>query len=95
MKVRKRNGFVYDFNIDKIKTSILNSACNANIFLNESEIKFLINEILYMINNVHKNNTTRMTSSYELKGIVYCALVNEGFKDVATSYMDTNFRKYS
>lgn len=95
MKVRKRNGFIYDFEVNKIKTSILNSASNANISLTDSNIKSLINEILYIINNIHKNNPSRVTSSYELKGIVYCALVNEGFKDIATSYMDTNFRKYS
>lgn len=95
MKVRKRNGFVYDFEVEKIKKSILNSACNSNISLDECDIKFLIGEILYILNNVHKNNTTRMTSAYELKGIVYCALVNEGFKELATAYMDTGFRKYS
>ena len=95
MKVRKRNGFIYDFEVNKIKTSILNSALNANISLTDSDIKSLINEILYIINNIHKNNPSRVTSAYELKGIVYCALVNEGFKDMATSYMDTNFRKYS
>lgn len=95
MKVRKRNGFIYDFEVNKIKTSILNSALNANISLTDSDVKSLINEILYIINNIHKNNQSRVTSAYELKGIVYCALVNEGFKDIATSYMDTNFRKYS
>lgn len=95
MKVRKRNGFIYDFEINKIKKSILNSACNANVSLTDSDIKFLINEILYIINNIHKDNSSSLTTAYELKGIVYCALVNEGFKDVATSYMDTSFRKYS
>ncbi len=95
MKVRKRNGFIYDFEVDKIKTSILNSACDVNVSLSDSDIKFLTNEILYIINDVYKNNTNRITSAYELKGIVYCTLVNESFKDVATSYMDVNFRKYS
>lgn len=97
MKVRKRNGFIYDFEVEKIKRSLVNSANNANISLEEeeSDIKFLIGEILYILNNIHKNNTTRMTSAYELKGIVYCALVNEGFKELATAYMDTGFRKYS
>ena len=35
MKVRKRNGFIYDFEVNKIKTSILNSALNANIYLTD------------------------------------------------------------
>ena len=55
MKVRKRNGFIYDFEVNKIKTSILNSALNANISLTDSDVKSLINEILYIINNIHKN----------------------------------------
>ena len=46
MKVRKRNGFIYDFEVNKIKTSILNSALNANISLTDSDVKSLINEIL-------------------------------------------------
>lgn len=94
MKVRKRNGFINDFEVSKIETSILKPAYTINSSLTESDVKFLINEILYIINDVHKNNEGNMISAYELKGIVYCALVNEGFKEVAAAYMDTNFRKY-
>jgi hypothetical protein len=48
-----------------------------------------------MITKVHKNNSSNTISTYELKGMVYCALVNEGFGDIAAVYTDIGFRKYS
>lgn len=95
MKVRKRNGFICDFEIIKIKRSIINSATDAGIFLTESNIKSLVNEILYMITQVYKDKLNYTISTYELKGMVYCALTNGGFLDVAKSYMNIAFRKYS
>lgn len=95
MKVRKRNGFIRKFETVKIKYSIMNSANDVGVFLTESNIKSLVNEILYMITEVHKDNLSHIISTYELKGMVYCALINEGFSDVAESYMNITFRKYS
>lgn len=95
MKVIKRNGSIYELNVDKLKTSIINSASDINILLTESDVKLIVNKVLYILNNVHKNDKLRTTSSYELRGIVYYVLVNQGFKNIADSYMDTDFRKYS
>ncbi len=95
IKVRKRNGFMHDFELEKIRLSILNCANEINYSLDELDIKLLIDEILYMITKVHKNNSSNTISTYELKGMVYCALVNEGFGDIAAVYTDIGFRKYS
>lgn len=95
MQVRKRNGFIRNFKTIKIEYSIINSANDVGIFLTESDIKLLVHEILYMITKVHKDSLSRVISTYELKGMVYCALINEGFSEVAESYMDIAFKKYS
>lgn len=93
MKVIKRNGSIYELDIDKLKTSILNSASDINILLTQSDIKLVANEVLHILNIIHKNDKLRTTSTYELRGIVHYVLVKQGFKDVANSYMDTDFKK--
>lgn len=95
IKVRKRNGFIHDFDLRKTRLSILNCANEINYSLDEADIKLLLNEVLYMISNVHTNNSSNTISTYELKGMVYCALVNEGFGEVAAKYTNISFRKYS
>lgn len=93
MKIIKRNGSIYDLDVDKIKTSILNSANDINVLLTASDVKLLVNKVLSIINNIHKDDKLRITSAYELRGIVYYVLVNQGFKNVANAYMDNGFRK--
>lgn len=95
MNVIKRNGSLYELDIDKLKISIINSANDINIILTHSDVKLLVNKVLSILNNIHKNDKLCTTSSYELRGIVYYVLVDQGFKNVADSYMDTAFRKHS
>lgn len=93
MKIIKRSGSIYELDIDKIKTSILNSANDINILLTASDIKVLVNEILSILNDIHKNDKFPTTSAYELRGIVYYVLTHQGFKSIANAYMDNGFRK--
>lgn len=93
MKVIKRNGSIYELDVDKIKTSILNSASDINILLTASDIKLLINEVLYILNTINKNEKIRKTSAYELRGIIYYVLAEQGFKKIAMAYMDNGFKK--
>ena len=95
MRVIKRNGSIYELDMDKIKTSILNSANDINISLTQSDVNLVVNEVFFILNTIHKNDKLRTTSTYELRGIVHYVLVKQGFKSVANSYMDTNFRNYS
>lgn len=93
MKVIKRNGSIYELNVNKLKTSILNSASDINILLTQSDIKLIVNQVFHILNTIDKNNKSRITSTYELRGIIQYVLVKHGFKNVASSYMNIDFRK--
>jgi len=89
MKIVKRTGKIEDFDLSKIKTSILNSSSDANILLNNSDIKLLIREIEITLKNIRK---LEPTTAYEVRGIVYHVLIKNGFIRIAKAYMsDINF----
>ena len=89
MKIVKRTGKIEDFDLSKIKTSILNSSSDVNIPLNNSDIKLLIREIEITLKNIRKSEPT---TAYEVRGIVYHVLIKNGFVRIAKAYMsDINF----
>ncbi|NLZ33672.1 MAG: hypothetical protein GX889_01955 [Clostridiales bacterium] len=89
MKIIKRTGEIEDFDLSKIKTSILNSSSDVNIPLNNSDINLLIREIEITLKNIRK---LEPTTAYEVRGIVYHVLIKNGFVRIAKAYMsDINF----
>lgn len=84
MNIIKKTGAIEKFDIDKIRTSIENSAYDVDFSLNNSDVKMLLNEILKTLKNIRSNKT----SSYEIRGIIHYVLYSNDFKEVASSYMN-------
>ncbi|NLM43767.1 MAG: hypothetical protein GX201_07140 [Clostridiales bacterium] len=86
MLVLKKNGSYQEFDMEKIKKSIDNCRCKVDCYMNEGDIRALANQFKEIFLQVTKDNIH--TSSYEIRGIVYHVLMENGFKNVAKSYMD-------
>lgn len=88
MEIIKKDGRIEIFNKKKLSTSIENSARDNETYLNESDLNFLVGYIENMVKNLRKDNST--TSSYEIKGLVSEALIDNGFKDILNKYLGLN-----
>lgn len=91
MNIKKRNNSIETFFPQKIKTSVVNSAYDINYSLTDSDIKLILYHILKTLNTLHNN--TEDTSVYEIRGIIYCVLIELGFREIAISYININFNK--
>lgn len=85
MEIVKRNGKTERFTIGKINTSIANCAQELSFPLTEGDIKFLTNIVKKKLLDLHRDISP--TSSYEVKGIVYKVLSENGFKTIAKEYI--------
>lgn len=85
MKIVKRDGRLVDFEVSKIKQSILGASEDANFSLNESDLSILANSIKDKLNILCKNN--RITSSLEIRMLVFESLLDNGFSEIAKSYI--------
>lgn len=80
--VKKRNGKIELFDIDKILRSIKNSARDGNIDLNTSDISILKNDLIKMVEKNHK----RIIPTAKIKEYVENILEKDGYKKVLESY---------
>ena len=85
MLVIKKNGSLQEFDIEKIRTSLTNCFCSSNCYMNEGDLNSLSAQFRKILTEVTKDNTH--TSTYEIRGIVYHILMENGFINVAKSYM--------
>ncbi|NLK00679.1 MAG: hypothetical protein GX318_05510 [Clostridia bacterium] len=85
MLVIKRDGDLEDFDIDKIMTSIINSADDVDFILTRGDIKFLTQQIQENLMLLTSNG--RPTSTYEIRGLAYHVLQTCGFKTIVKPYM--------
>ncbi|HCJ57784.1 MAG TPA: hypothetical protein DHV55_10825 [Clostridiaceae bacterium] len=85
MLVVKKNGSLQEFNIEKIRTSVNNCLCSDDCYMTEGDINALSTQVNRILTEVSKGNAH--TSTYEIRGIVYHVLMENGFKEVAKSYM--------
>jgi len=85
MLVLKKNGTFQEFDIEKIKKSINSCKCHLDCYMNEGDIHALADQFNKIFLQVTKDN--HHTSTYEIRGIVYHVLMENGFKNVAKSYM--------
>lgn len=84
MLVIKKNGNMEEFDMDKLRLSIVNSADDIKSILNEGDINTVLNQIKRSLSDLTNN---RVTSTYEIRGLIYHALMNNGFKNIVKSYM--------
>lgn len=85
MKIYKRDGFIADFIPSKIGTSVYNCAHELSIPLTEGDIKYITKCTIQKLNEMKRD--ANFTSSYEVKGIVFKVLSENGFKDIAKEYV--------
>lgn len=86
MKVIKRNGLTQEFNINKIKTSIINSADDINTSLTESDANLICTQIESKIKSIRKDGSN--TSSYEIISVIIDVLRENHFSNILDSYIN-------
>ena len=85
MQVIKKNGHVQELNIVKIERSIKNAATDISYNLNESDINILVKDVVNKIKFIRKDGSN--TSSYEIQAIINEKLVQDGFNQIADSFI--------
>jgi transcriptional repressor NrdR len=86
MVIIKKSGKTEYFDINKVKTSIANSALDIGFPLTEADLNMLVQDTE---NKLYKlREASLITSSYEVRGIAYHVLIDCGFSSVAKSYME-------
>lgn len=86
MKVIKRSGYSDELSLDKVKTSIMNSADDINYTLTESDVNVILTVFKELLDMVARD--ANATSVYELRGLILESLTRNGFSKVAKSYID-------
>ena len=86
MNVRKKDSRVEVFEGEKIERSIKNSAKDINFELTSSDVKLISNEVLKILNLIHRNSGT--TNSYEVIGIIIEVLKQNKFDLIIPSYLN-------
>lgn len=92
MKIIKKYGRVEEFDEKKLRTSIANSARDAeDINLTESDLNTIVKDIKSTLKNIRKEEEN--TSSYEIIGIVNEVLVKNRFEAVLKEFIVFKLRK--
>jgi transcriptional repressor NrdR len=86
MKVVKRSGYSDELSLEKVKTSIMNSADDINYTLTESDLNVILTVFKELLDMVARD--ANATSVYELRGLILESLTRNGFSQVAKSYID-------
>lgn len=84
LKVVKRDGRIVDFDPDRIKTSVANSARDSEIQITEKELKLIADSVEKTISKVR--GETGITSTYEIRGAVVRALKDMGYRNIAKDF---------
>lgn len=81
MKVKKRNGNLENFNLEKIQTSLINSSLEKDP-LNEGDIRILMKTIVKKFTNYPKE----IVPVEEIFNVIYSTLKECGFPQTAEEY---------
>ena len=87
MRIIKKNGRVEEFDISKIKYSVLNASNEIKQPLTDSDIKIIEREVIKILKILNREET----SSYEVFSIVLNILKELGFNDVGKAYFNGSF----
>ena len=83
MEIIKIDGRIEEFNISKIKHSVLNASTEINEPLTASDLKIIEKEVFSILQVLGRERT----SSYEIFAIVVKILNKMGFKGVCKAYL--------
>lgn len=86
LKVVKRDGRILDFDPEKIKTSVENSANDSHIQIMEKELELVARAVQKNIEKVR--GADGITSSYEIRGAIVRVLKELGYKNIARDFYD-------
>src|SRR5690554_5461823 len=86
LKVVKRDGRIVDFDPDRIKTSVANSARDSEIQITEKELKLIANSVEKTIKRVRGEEG--ITSTYEIRGVVVRSLKDMGYRNIAKDFYE-------
>lgn len=85
MTVIKRDGRIQEFDVIKIRSSILGASIDSNTIINESDLKVLSKRVLKVLKAIRGEDG--ITSTYEIFAIIIETLKNDSFNDIAMSYL--------
>lgn len=84
MEIIKKNGRIEEFNISKVKRSILNASSEINQSLADADLNIIEKEVLKILKELKREKT----SSYEVFAIVLNVLNNLKFNEVGKAYFN-------
>ena len=84
MEIIKKNGRIEEFNISKVKRSILNASSEINQSLADADLNIIEKEVLKILKELKREKT----SSYEIFAIVLNVLNKLNFNAVGKAYFN-------
>lgn len=84
MLIIKKNGKTEEFNMEKLKTGIINASLDAKTPLNEADANLLAKEIFAKIKALRNDST----SSYEIFAVTIEVLKSNSFKSILKEYVN-------
>lgn len=85
MRVIKRNSRMQEFDIIKIRSSILGASIDSNTIINEADLKIISNKVAKILQEIRGKDG--ISSTYEIFAIIIETLNKDGFEDIAMSYL--------
>lgn len=85
MRVIKKDGRIQSLDITKIRNSILAASIDSNTIINEADLKRVSNRVVEVLKVMRKDE--ELSSTYEIFAIIIETLANDGFYDIAVSYL--------
>lgn len=85
MRVIKKDGRIQSLDIIKIRNSILAASIDSNTIINEADLKRVSNRVVEVLEVMRKDE--ELSSTYEIFAIIIETLANDGFYDIAVSYL--------
>lgn len=85
MRVIKKDGRIQSLDITKIRNSILAASIDSNTIINEADLKRVSNRVVEVLEVMRKDE--ELSSTYEIFAIIIETLANDGFYDIAVSYL--------
>lgn len=85
MKLMKKSGKIVEFTPSKIVTSIENAAEDIGVNVSSSDIDLFSKDILSNLKLLSREET--YSSTYEIRSLVVDTLINNGYKNIAKSYI--------
>lgn len=86
LKVVKRDGRIIDFDLERIKVSVANSARDSEIQVTEKELVLISHQVEKTIRKVRGEEG--ITSTYEIRGVVVRVLKEMGYRNIAKDFYE-------